>query len=509
MSFGAIFGRGITAPDGIAASVAPVDARTRQLVRLGAPVYIRVVPFRDDGPECDIEGSGVPGWVIMSNIPGEVADPPEPPPATPILEAGNGHLYRPPYVDNGRPTYDEGAYKVLEDHQLPPSLSAENCAYDPIGCIFLTSGLGKANEWVFKDTWYVYKYGTGGGSGGGGLGDVLGSFVTGLGGALSVGVNAAANLWNDAIAGVKSLALDVLITVPGIGHICHTNKYRDTCKAAISTGVTIALASMGVPPSLPNWDQLKYEGSDYLAALAAQAIEDETGLPAELTESQLKDLGHMAVDQMTAGRNGGNPAYSWVTEYLGFEPASVTFEIVKNSLDPLPPDMVLRTTGGNLFSQRLVPLPRRFSLPPAGSSTSRLRIPVVQPPQLTGIAPPYCFTDRYGRTTCTPSFFSEPLCVYEHFVGSPKGFEVIQRFGNCQDTNVDDIYYRDAWTARFLQPNCLTLTGFTFHVQLNLSNFFSLELEALPGLTMGTGAVVFPLVSFFWSGPFGAACDLK
>ena len=202
--------------------------------------------------------------------------------------------------------------------------------------------------------------------------------------------------------------------------------------------MTIALASMGVPPSLPNWDQLKYEGSDYLALLAAQAIEDETGIPAELTESQLKDLGHMAVDQMTAGRNGGNPAYTWVTEYLGFEPASVTIDIVKNGLDLLPPHMVLRTTGGDLVSQQLVPLPRRFPLPAGGSATSRLRIPVVQFPQLKGIASPYCFTNRYGQTTCTPSFFPEPICVYEHFVGSPfgssssTGFEVIQYFGNCQ-----------------------------------------------------------------------------
>ena len=217
VSFGAIFGRGITPPDGIAAAVALVDARTRQLVRLGAPVYIRVVPFRDDGPACDIEESGVPGWVIMSNIPGEVADPPEPPPAPPILEPGNDHLYRPPYVDDGRPTYGEGAYKVLEDHQLPSKGSdGAWTLFDRLGIPDERSKEKQTNgcSIIPGD---VYKVRDGWRGGGGGLVDVLGSFATGLGGALSVGVNAAANVWNDAIAGVKSLALDVLITLPGVG----------------------------------------------------------------------------------------------------------------------------------------------------------------------------------------------------------------------------------------------------------------------------------------------------
>jgi hypothetical protein len=52
------------------------------------------------------------------------------------------------------------------------------------------------------------------------------------------------------------------------------------------------------------------------------------------------------------------------------------------------------------------------------------------------------------------------------------------------------------------------VTGFTFLVGQNLSNFLNVELTALAGLTMGTGAVVVPSASFPWSGPFGAACGL-
>lgn len=56
-----------------------------------------------------------------------------------------------------------------------------------------------------------------------------------------------------------------------IASVCGQNGY---CEAVVSEGVDTGLAALGVPPSIPNFNQLMDNGADYLAA----SITDETGV---------------------------------------------------------------------------------------------------------------------------------------------------------------------------------------------------------------------------------------
>jgi hypothetical protein len=101
----------------------------------------------------------------------------------------------------------------------------------------------------------------------------------------------------------------------------------DTCKAMLSAGLDIGLAALGVPPSIPNFDQLVDGGFDYLAGeLAAQA-----GCPDVACKNLVKAGLKTALEQT----KNTNPSCAGAAEAhdMGIEPLCLP-PGVKAHLDP-------------------------------------------------------------------------------------------------------------------------------------------------------------------------------
>jgi len=74
----------------------------------------------------------------------------------------------------------------------------------------------------------------------------------------------------------KNAAVDTMASgINTVGIECD-----DKCKGALMTGLNVALSTCGVPPTIPNIDQLYNKGLDYLTeTVADMALEQMTGVP--------------------------------------------------------------------------------------------------------------------------------------------------------------------------------------------------------------------------------------
>lgn len=138
------------------------------------------------------------------------------------------------------------------------------------------------------------------------------------------------SLWNTVKSGVdwvseaynslKSAVVDGLASVACGGD--------ETCRMAISAGLDIGLAAMGVPPSLPNFDELVDGGFDYLAS----EIASQAGCPDAVCKQAIKDNLKKVLDEnknTNPGCKGAEEAHR-----MGIEPLCLP-DNVKSHLDPL------------------------------------------------------------------------------------------------------------------------------------------------------------------------------
>ncbi|RMD77348.1 hypothetical protein D6810_01220 [Candidatus Dojkabacteria bacterium] len=74
---------------------------------------------------------------------------------------------------------------------------------------------------------------------------------------------------------IKTLAINGLAgSLNSLGVPCDSE-----CKALLNAGLSIAQSAIGLPPSLPNFDQLLNQGIDYMAAKLAEQIDENLGVP--------------------------------------------------------------------------------------------------------------------------------------------------------------------------------------------------------------------------------------
>lgn len=122
-------------------------------------------------------------------------------------------------------------------------------------------------------------------------------------------VNAVASLYNDAVSLVKDLVAEfnpLCIQAKFITNELapkYNGSVDDACHAVASAAVDTALASAGLPPSVPNFDQLKEVGKGYLVDVAAQELEDQTGVTCDDShpipgEPSCKDLLRTGLDDL-------------------------------------------------------------------------------------------------------------------------------------------------------------------------------------------------------------------
>jgi hypothetical protein len=488
-----------------------VDQRTFARLFTGAPLYVRVVPHTADGPACDLLEHGVAGWVMLARLPGsDLVDVVDPPPTPPLLDAGAGQMYLPPYTGGpgqGHPTYDELAFKVIEDHQLPPHTCTglkwgALALFDPLGCQLVNGGMAAPGTVLTKGQWFYFTPQSSGSSSGGVLSFITGSFVgfaTGIYNAAGFAVDALHDLSEQIKAAVAKVVLTVLNAVPGVDSACDAiaSSGFTNCEKLVKAGIEYALTAAGAPPSIPNWEQLQQGAIEAVAGQIAEEIEAKTGLASQFTEDQLQALAEKAIEELTKGRGGSNPQYAWVIPYQGFEPPILSLMVQRTAPEPLPAHLYLVRNQNPLHLGAVTPLPT-VAFPSDGTLAMRQ----VLQPNTNGIPTPWCFWGRFQAPWCGPGLTAEPRCFTQQWDPGPNpgwsgSWEWVE--SDCKYSQMPAIYYRDRWVATKYQPSpCVDL--------------LTASRGAIGGLLMP-----FPLPPFLafakvapgqfamWDGPFHAA----
>lgn len=520
LPFQRILSRQVTPGDGVGSPTTGISPSALRLLYAGAPLYLRVVPVADTGPACNAGEQGVPGWVIVAKVPEGAPVIPEPPPAPPALEAGQRQRYRPAHFhmtpDDGliHPTYEEYAYRAVKEHTLPTQLGCNwqlnqlakksgapietLPAYsDYIACELIRNYPNLEGATVQVGQWFYFPMTFSGG--GSSFLENLATIVTAVPSTLGVGVNFFADIYNGAVEGVKKLAFEILVKVDPLG-ICQ--KYPDQCKQGIEIGMTYAMTSVGLPPSIPNWDEMKQEGLDYFAHELADRLKEE-GVPEDLTEEGLRLLTQEIINQMTAKRGSEtNLAFSWIERFSGFAPASWSTPVYKHGVEPVLGGITFETFPTALFGATSVRLPSTFPPPLPVLDISAIRLPIVLPPNLAGIPPPLCTTTTRTQPhrECVPqtsSFFNVPICRHERWADGGFGdedpwqmeIENCDRYGDMLQ-----VYYRDAYIKKLQAVPCAPIGGMTLEVVGNLK-------FPVSGYTYVVNAAVQPLSGLVWDPP--------
>jgi hypothetical protein len=150
----------------------------------------------------------------------------------------------------------------------------------------------------------------------------------------------------------------------------------DTCHKALETGLEVGMVAMGLPPSLPNADQLMHAGVDYLADMAAE----QAGVPPEIAEALAQHgkefITAVAQDLKAKQTTPGLP--DWVIPDIGLDPAVITLYLHAPGWDLGGyPGVALNYSPIFLGSgPDWTPLPRTFT---------NLFLPMVLQPNLEGL----------------------------------------------------------------------------------------------------------------------------
>lgn len=142
------------------------------------------------------------------------------------------------------------------------------------------------------------------------------SWYESLWSAMTSGVSWVSQAYND----LKSGIIDAIGSVACGGDA--------TCKMALSAGLDLGMIALGIPPTLPNFDQLVDGGFDYLAGELSAAA----GCPDAVCRDIIKDQLKKALEE----KKNKNPGCTDIEEAhrMGIEPLCLP-DGVKSHLDPL------------------------------------------------------------------------------------------------------------------------------------------------------------------------------
>lgn len=362
--------------DGAAAGVAAIDDAAVATVTeaehakllLGKPLYVRVLPIDesdpDGGPRCDREADGLPAWVVLV-IASAIGAPPPEPPAADALEVYSPAIYRGPVVYS-YPNYNHLCMRSTKGHTLNWLLATDFHVIN-------NTGYG-SGDWFPAGQRFCWKTG-----GGGGGFDPIGAITEVVGGLLSPLewlVNAAAGGW----ASLKKFAVNAVASgIDGLGIPCGSS-----CKSLLSAGLEIGLMAAGLPPTLPNFEQLKQQGLDYVAA----QIASQTGLPTPVTEwavnNGYKALAANFTDEISTARgsSSGLPNVDWAVWDSGIEPATLEFTLHRTAIGTLRTGLYL--PGNAVYDHQHVGVPRVMLFENGQPGASSMRVNVALSPNLSG-----------------------------------------------------------------------------------------------------------------------------
>lgn len=375
--------------------VGSLDAATITRLELGRPLHLRVVPTDIEGRLiCDPDTAGVPTQVRIARVIHELLKSS----GSPSTRLEIARVYYSKAEFDTRPWDGETCYRVTQKHVIPSqfgifgwtswellALGAGKVHYDsgqyypfsiPAGAQFCV-----CNNCSDDDGWFES------------FTETFGSVVTGLVDAVAKLVNSAAELWEDIQNYAVAAVADGITALP-LGVDCDL-----TCRDALKTGLEVGLATMGVPPPLPNFDQLVDQGFDYLAAQAMSQV----GVPGPISDylnDELSDAGKKFMTQAVA--NMKQSPYSiaklpnWLVPDLRFERAFLTIDLwgpgVANSeAFANAPAMILNND--DVYVGAFVRLPRKI---PNKASGTPLRFLLALEPNLGGLPSPPAHYDAYN-----------------------------------------------------------------------------------------------------------------
>ena len=383
-----------------ASDVAPLDPLVLRQLELGAPLYVRALPVgidRDrpsDGAVrlCDPARFGLPGWVRLVKLPpilaGIVADPDG---AVKLYSA----LYKGPTIESW-PGSGKVCYTVTQQHQVGHSQDFVSASYDAL--LLQKYGSIHVGDWLIPGSGpYCFDCCASNGGWFDTFTSAVSDLVTGAIDWISGLANWVAKIYDRVKAAVGEVIADAITSV---GIPCD-----NTCRALVQTGIEIGLSSMGLPPDLPNWNELKDEGLDYVAS----QIASQTGIPPEVSNKAL-EYASSAIQKVSEKRggdwSGAGTLPNWLMKDSGLKPGVLTLNLQKTTLFQLPP-LTLRTSINEAFFPSQLPLPKSFPIKSVnGEALQLLKVPIVLNPNLTGLPPcPYC--NIWNTSTNDPALSAE------------------------------------------------------------------------------------------------------
>jgi len=176
----------------------------------------------------------------------------------------------------------------------------------------------------------------------------------------------------------------MVFVLQAIPVVCQGDKQK-VCEDLVEGAIDTGLVAMGIPPSLPNWDELKSKGINYLAA----EIADQAGVSsipgAEVIVANALAYAEKAFTELDNHRSDGltiQPAADWLAYYQGFKPGILDVTVSQEGvLDLSGVRWALKANDNDVFfGGGYVPLPH--SLPWSGGG-QQLSVPLVLRPNTT------------------------------------------------------------------------------------------------------------------------------
>lgn len=347
-----------------------VQEITKRQILLGAPVYMRVIPELIGGDlACDPRTDGMSGWAIVSTLGPSPA-------ATAAMGTGDVQVtafaYTPPKVES-YPAGSQRCYRYTEDHVLHayPQDAASLLDWQWDQLAILGGGKSDGQYMHVGDVFCV--------SSPDGVDAAVQTSITLVSGAveaIGLAVTTASKIWQQ----VKTLVAEVMVAgLTALGADCDA-----TCRALIEGGIDLALAAAGMPPSLPNWEELKAQGLNYVAA----TIADQAGIPgpvADIVVEKAAAAAEEALNELSHKRGGdGTKLPTWLQYDAGFEPASLVVTLRQQSPGGfLAPRRTLSVTDSVALLGGSAPLPAAF--PIENDGPRQLTLPIVLRPNVAGL----------------------------------------------------------------------------------------------------------------------------
>jgi hypothetical protein len=204
-------------------------------------------------------------------------------------------------------------------------------------------------------------------------GNIVDDFVDALGGFVDL-LGSFVDWVSKAYSSIKSAVASKLVSViPG----CSSDP---VCQGAVQMGLNAGMAALGMPPDLPDFEQLQAMGEGYLLDAVAQQVAAQTNLTFadEAAKAALKEFIEKGKDAMQGGGGGSSP---WIPDdSKQYKPLLLTLAVSNPSTTGTTPPMYMEVSepGGARYKPRTVTVP---SLAPGHSVNIAVALEPVQDPK--------------------------------------------------------------------------------------------------------------------------------